>query len=223
MPITILPATSDDVPQMTHVGLLAFQDDLLNRAIIPLHKATPEQLEEHWAWRQARMVQRMTGPGRFFYKAVDEESGNVVGNCAIFAPEIVVENRGKQTAEFAGEYTDDQKPKTEPTDDTNHDPNLKGGEEGQGEKATEQPQQAKLELPSIVQKDLMERLTKIMDAAQKECLGEREDVWRMSCPPCFAAVYPFIRDAVLIVCYQESRQWPSTQTGSGAASRSGFS
>lgn len=152
MPFAILPATVDDVPEMVPVGLLGFQNDLLNRAILPLHEATPEQLEEHLTWRMARQRDRMTGEGRYFVKAVDEETGAIVGVCGIFSPEVVRQNAKEGTEASGAEVV-----------------SVPDGE------AKQKPK--KLEMPSILKVELQERLEGVMKTAQGEILGEREDVW----------------------------------------------
>jgi len=147
MAITILPATLDDAPELTAMGILGFQDDLLNRAILPLHEATPAQLSEHLQWRTARLRDRMTGPGKYYVKAVDSETGAIVGNCGIQAPEVVVEQAREGTEVSGSEVADgEEKPK-------------------------------KLELPSILKVEMQDRLEGVMKVAQKEILGGREDVW----------------------------------------------
>lgn len=147
MAITIVPATVDDAPELTRVGMLGFQDDLLNRTILPLHEATPAQLSEHLQWRVARARDRMTGPGKFYVKAVDSETGAIVGSCGIQSPEVVAKNARDGIEVSGSEVADgDEKPK-------------------------------KLELPSIVKVELQERLDGVMKEAQREILGQREDVW----------------------------------------------
>lgn len=87
MAISILPATLADVRIMMPTGVKAFSSDPLNRAIENVDKATPEQRQDYLEWRIARNEKRMTGPGKHWFKAVDTDSGAIVGYTGIMAPE----------------------------------------------------------------------------------------------------------------------------------------
>lgn len=86
MPITILPAHPTDASTLTPMGLLAFSNDPLNRRLLKLSTATPAQLAAHEQWRIKRNERRMAGPGKFWFKAVDDESGEVLGFTGALAP-----------------------------------------------------------------------------------------------------------------------------------------
>lgn len=88
MAITILPAQPSDASTLVPIGLLAFSADPLNCALLKLSTATPAQLAAHLQWRIKRNERRMAGPGGFWFKAVDSESGEVLGFTGALAPEV---------------------------------------------------------------------------------------------------------------------------------------
>jgi hypothetical protein len=86
MAITILPATSSDVVPLTIVGLQAFADDPLNKALEKFAELDPAQRSEHLQWRTQYNLRRMTGPGKFWFKAVDSATGELVGYVGMVGP-----------------------------------------------------------------------------------------------------------------------------------------
>ncbi|KAM0719282.1 hypothetical protein Q7P37_005187 [Cladosporium fusiforme] len=90
MAITILPALPSDSATLTPIGLLAFANDPLNAAMVKASTSTPSQLDEHLQWRIKRNERRMQGAGKFWFKAVDSETGEMIGYTGILAPEAGV-------------------------------------------------------------------------------------------------------------------------------------
>lgn len=89
MAITILPATPSDSAVLTPIGLLAFANDPLNQALVTTTTPTPAQQEEYVQYRIQRNERRMAGPGKSWFKAVDSDTGEVLGYTGILAPEQV--------------------------------------------------------------------------------------------------------------------------------------
>jgi hypothetical protein len=87
MAITILPVTPSDAPSLTSLGLQAFSTDPLNAALEKYSTLDPTQRSEYLSWRTERNRRRMTGPGKFWFKAVDSATGNLVGYVGMLAPE----------------------------------------------------------------------------------------------------------------------------------------
>jgi ribosomal protein S18 acetylase RimI-like enzyme len=87
MTITILPATvSSDARTLTSTGLQAFSTDPLNKALENYSSLNPTQRSEYLQWRTERNLDRMTGPGKFWFKAVDSATGDLVGYVGMLAP-----------------------------------------------------------------------------------------------------------------------------------------
>jgi hypothetical protein len=87
MTITILPATVSDAASLTSTGLQAFATDPLNKALENYSALNPTQRSEYLQWRSERNLRRMTGSGKFWFKAVDSASGDLVGYVGMLAPE----------------------------------------------------------------------------------------------------------------------------------------
>jgi len=87
MTIDIVPATGPDAASLTSVGLQAFSTDPLNAALESYSSLDPTQRSEYLQWRTERNRRRMTGPGKFWFKAVDSATGNLVGYVGMLAPE----------------------------------------------------------------------------------------------------------------------------------------
>jgi hypothetical protein len=88
MAIKILPATPDDAPELIDVGMKAFANDPLAQATFNVSTAPPEQVEEYKQWRVGLSRLRMTGTGRHYFKAVDEDSGAIVGYAGLNGPDV---------------------------------------------------------------------------------------------------------------------------------------
>lgn len=86
MTIDIVPATGSDVGPLTVVGLQAFADDPLNKALEKVSELNPTQQSEHLQWRTQYNLRRMTVPGKHWFKAVDSATGNLVGYVGMLAP-----------------------------------------------------------------------------------------------------------------------------------------
>lgn len=85
MSITILPALPTDAATITPIGVLAFANDVFN-ARLAKPNGTPAQHEEYLQWRIRRNERRMAKPGGTWFKAVDAETGEVVGCTGLQAP-----------------------------------------------------------------------------------------------------------------------------------------
>lgn len=88
MTIAILPVTSEDVPEMIDVGMKAFAKDPLAQAAFNTATATPDQIEEYKQWRVDLARLRIAGPGKHYFKAVDEETGAIVGYAGLNGPDV---------------------------------------------------------------------------------------------------------------------------------------
>ena len=88
MAIKILPATPDDAPELIDVGVKAFANDPLSQAAFNISTAPPEQVEEYKQWRVGLSRLRMAGVGKHYFKAVDEESGTIVGYAGLNGPDV---------------------------------------------------------------------------------------------------------------------------------------
>jgi GNAT superfamily N-acetyltransferase len=86
MTITILLATVSDAASLTSVGLQAFSTDPLNKALENYSALDPTQRSEYLQWRTERNLDRMTGSGKFWFKAVDSATGDLVGYVGMLAP-----------------------------------------------------------------------------------------------------------------------------------------
>jgi hypothetical protein len=87
MTIDVLPATCSDAASLTSTGLQAFATDPLNKALENYSALNPAQCSEYLQWRTERNLRRMTGPGNFWFKAIDSASGDLVGYVGMLAPE----------------------------------------------------------------------------------------------------------------------------------------
>jgi len=88
MSINIQPCKPGDAEDMIIAGEAAFADDDLNNAIFNPRNGTPEEVAEYRAWRIARSRQRQSGEGKFYFKAVDESNGRIVGYVGLFTPSV---------------------------------------------------------------------------------------------------------------------------------------
>lgn len=81
MAIDIVRAIPSDASSIVPVGLRAFEADRLNQELELRHlrDLTPTQQNEHLQWRIKRNERRMTGADKYWFKAVDSETGNPVG------------------------------------------------------------------------------------------------------------------------------------------------
>jgi len=86
MAIDIVPATGSDVGPLTIVGLQAFADDPLNKALEKVSELNQTQRSEHLEWRTQYNLRRMTGTGKFWFKAVDSANGHLIGYVGMLAP-----------------------------------------------------------------------------------------------------------------------------------------
>lgn len=86
MAIDIVLATGSDVGPLTIAGLQAFADDPLNKALEKVSELNPTERSTHLQWRTQYNLRRMTGPGKFWFKAVDSATGNLVGYVGMLAP-----------------------------------------------------------------------------------------------------------------------------------------
>jgi len=101
MTITIVPATVSDARDLTFTGLQAFSSDPLNKALENYSSLNPTQRSEYLAWRTERNLDRMIGPGRFWFKAVDSATGDLVGYVGMLAPK---KTRPEPESEAADEW-----------------------------------------------------------------------------------------------------------------------
>ena len=86
MTVTILPATVSDARALTSTGLQAFSTDPLNKALENYSALDPTQRNEYLQWRTERNLDRMTGPGKSWFKAVDSATEDLVGYVGMLAP-----------------------------------------------------------------------------------------------------------------------------------------
>ena len=86
MAISILPATLEDADEMIEVSMAAFAKDRLSIAHNRLDRASPDQLAVWRRWRYVMMKVRMDGEGKYWFKAVDDTTGSIVGYAGLYAP-----------------------------------------------------------------------------------------------------------------------------------------
>lgn len=82
MPLRLREATVDDIPDMTRVGVDAFENDELNIAMFPYGpNPTPDRHRaDRTRWRSGMVLERMVKPGWISMVVVDEDKhGQVVG------------------------------------------------------------------------------------------------------------------------------------------------
>ena len=109
MSIIIQPATVQDAPAMHDVGFAAFKNDVHMNAMFRYNTASPEQLEEYRKWRTASTIARMSGPGKYWLKAVDSTSGAIAGFVGVCGPEFHVAGpEAKEGVEPPPEYINHQ-------------------------------------------------------------------------------------------------------------------
>lgn len=108
MTIEIVPASAADAPVLCPVGTLAFADDALNSHFGRPSQLTAAQNEESLNWRIHRFKARAEGEGKFWFKAIDSDTGAVVGYSGIFSPEAVKQKAGSisQAAEALPSFMD---------------------------------------------------------------------------------------------------------------------
>ena len=148
MAIKVIPSNEEDASILVPLGILAFSTDAMNKKIFDPSKATPEQNKVHLDWRIERHKRRNHGNGKYYFKAVDEETAVVCGYSAVFSPEV---------------------------DRSNVVVGVQGTEAESGEKKQEELKLPASTPKETV--EFMERLEGRMKELEKEVLGEREDVW----------------------------------------------
>ena len=87
MAIEVQPSGEEDASILVPLGIRAFADDAMNQKIFDPATATAEQNKEHLEWRIERHKKRVRGVGRYYFKAIDEETGAVCGYSAVMSPE----------------------------------------------------------------------------------------------------------------------------------------
>ena len=87
MAIKIVPASIDDAAEMIDVGMKAFANDQLAKATFDVQSATSEEVEEYKRWRIGLSKLRMSGANNHYFKAVDEETGVLVGYAGLNGPD----------------------------------------------------------------------------------------------------------------------------------------
>lgn len=89
MSISIRQATPEDAGAIIDCAMLAFQNDHMSNQYFYLDVATPQQLAEYRNWRVSLAKLRMDGEGgKYWFKAVDDSNGSIVGFCGLFAPDV---------------------------------------------------------------------------------------------------------------------------------------
>ncbi|GAM86997.1 hypothetical protein ANO11243_050180 [Dothideomycetidae sp. 11243] len=90
MTIEIHPATEQDAEELTPIAMAAFRNDVLNVKVEPIlsesNPATSEQRAEYVKYRTERLRNRLTGTDKYWYKAVDVDTGKAVGLTGIYGP-----------------------------------------------------------------------------------------------------------------------------------------
>lgn len=87
MSFTITPAVPSDASAMVPLGMASFRDDKVNLATFRINSLTPEELDAYAAWRGQLTRQRMDGPGKHYFKAVDSATGLLAGYIGMFSPQ----------------------------------------------------------------------------------------------------------------------------------------
>jgi hypothetical protein len=104
MSYSILPCTIDDVDAMTTCGEEAFANDAMVTAVFNPRNATAEQIKAHHEYRNAIGRKRIVGPGKYYFKAVDEGTGSLVGFVGLFDPQIDVGSQSQIDVERPGGF-----------------------------------------------------------------------------------------------------------------------
>lgn len=107
MSITVTPATPTDALTLTKIGLAAYANDKLFNIFLPQDEesrslSVPQQEIAYLAWRTERSRKRISGEGKYWFKAIDER-GDIVGFTGVYEPEVynrAVEEGNGQVSEF---------------------------------------------------------------------------------------------------------------------------
>ncbi|QIW95100.1 hypothetical protein AMS68_000618 [Peltaster fructicola] len=86
MGIKVEKATPEDAPALTRIGHHAFENDVFQRKAIRFDGANAAQTEEYWTWRIGRMRARLAKSDAHWHKAVDTDTGEIVGFTGIIEP-----------------------------------------------------------------------------------------------------------------------------------------
>jgi hypothetical protein len=86
--ISIVPCRMEDVEEMEPVGTAAFATDPVNQAIFDVTTANEDDLADYRAWRVQLNRERMKGDGKYYFKAVDDATGKMIGYIGIFDPSV---------------------------------------------------------------------------------------------------------------------------------------
>ncbi|KAF2149181.1 acyl-CoA N-acyltransferase [Myriangium duriaei CBS 260.36] len=86
MAVQILPVAFDDSAEMMPVGMAAFANDELEKASYPTVSMNQSELDSHLQWRTERLRARISGIGKHWFKAIDSESGKIIGFSGIYDP-----------------------------------------------------------------------------------------------------------------------------------------
>jgi hypothetical protein len=85
--INILPATEQDAKDFAELTIVSNAQDMMFVYICPHDRnATVSQRSEHLRWRTKRMGNRMQSAGTYWFRAVDVQTGRVVGITGVIAP-----------------------------------------------------------------------------------------------------------------------------------------
>ncbi|KAK5172677.1 uncharacterized protein LTR77_002797 [Saxophila tyrrhenica] len=95
MPITIEPCKYDDAETMIITGEAAFAEDALNNAIFDPKQGTPEEAFEYRNWRITITKQRLSGEGKYYFKAMDDSNGRLVGYIGLVDPKVDIHAQSK--------------------------------------------------------------------------------------------------------------------------------
>lgn len=95
MSVSILPCTIDDADAMITCGEQAFANDVLIKAIFNPDTATREEIRLHHDYRTAVARKRLTGAGKYYFKAVDDTTGSLVGFVGMFDPQVDVDSQSQ--------------------------------------------------------------------------------------------------------------------------------
>lgn len=90
MSVSILPCTLDDVDAMITCGEQAFANDVLVNTVFNPATATAEEIQANHDYRVAIGRKRMTGSGRYYFKAADDTTGSLIGFVGLFDPQVDV-------------------------------------------------------------------------------------------------------------------------------------
>jgi hypothetical protein len=93
--ISIVPCRIEDAEEMEPVGTAAFATDPVNQAIFDVTTANEDDLADYRAWRMQLNRERMKGDGKYYFKAIDDDTGKIIGYIGIFDASVDIASQAQ--------------------------------------------------------------------------------------------------------------------------------